>query len=63
MARKIFLIQNRNLQEIKLILEKVKLKHKKPKKQELTAEQKEENQEFSSLRVFVARNAPIGENI
>ncbi|MBC6473534.1 MAG: hypothetical protein GDA48_12520 [Hormoscilla sp. GM102CHS1] len=50
------------MQEIKLILEKVKLKHKKPKKQE-TAEQKEENQEFSSLRVFVARNAPIGENI
>jgi len=32
------------LQEIKLILEKVKLKHKKPKKQELTAEEKEENQ-------------------
>ena len=34
-------------------MEKVKLKHKKPKKQELTVEQKEENKEFSSLRVFV----------
>ncbi|MBC6481618.1 MAG: transposase family protein [Hormoscilla sp. GM7CHS1pb] len=31
----------------------IKTPHKKPKKQELTAEQKEENQEFSSLRVFV----------
>ena len=31
----------------------IKTPHKKPKKQELTAEQKEENKEFSSLRVFV----------
>ena len=33
--------------------EQIKTPHKKPKKQELTRKQKEENQEFSSLRVFV----------
>ena len=31
----------------------IKTPHKKPKKQELTEKQKIENQEFSSLRVFV----------
>ena len=61
--RKDIFNSEQKFQEIKFILEKVNLKHKKPKKQELTAEQKEENQEFSSLRVFVARNDPIDENI
>lgn len=31
----------------------IKTPHKKPKKQELTAEQKQENKEFSSERIFV----------
>ena len=33
--------------------DQIKTPHKKPKKQELTEKQKKENQEFSSLRVFV----------
>ena len=31
----------------------IRTPHKKPKKQELTAEQKQENREFSSNRIFV----------